>query len=167
MSLKQLDDVLIHGLKDLLSAEKQFRQALPKLAKAAEDEELTRVFEDHQAETENQIMRLEQCFELLGRASRSEKCEAASGLTKEGEEVIEEDGEAPAKDVMLTAAGRKTEHYEIASYEDAVNWARTLGESKVVDLLEATLAEERAAAGKLERIGKRLAKPATAGAATQ
>ena len=157
MSLSTLEDVLYHGLKDLLSAEKQFRDALPKLAEAAEDEELQQAFTAHQTETVEQISRLEKCFEMLGRAERSEKCEAASGLTKEGSEVIEEEGEAPAKDVMLTAAGRKVEHYEIASYSDAVAWAKQLGKEDIASLLSQTLQEERKAAEKLERIGNRLA----------
>lgn len=157
MSLKTMEDVLYHGLKDLLSAEKQFRDALAKLAKEAEDEELSEAFTMHREETIEQISRLEKCFEHLGRAERSEKCEAAAGLAKEGEEIIEEDGEAPAKDVMLTAAGRKTEHYEIASYEDCVNWASQLGQKEVAQLLTQTLEEEREAARKLQQIGERLA----------
>ncbi len=158
MSLDQLDDVLIHGLKDLLSAEKQFKQTLPKLADASSDPELAEAFREHRKETIEQIGRLERCFELLDRAARSEKCDAAAGLVEEGSSVIEEDGEAPAKDVMLAAAGRKTEHYEIASYEDVSTWARTLGKEEVADLLEQTLAEERAAAKKLQKIAGRLAK---------
>lgn len=157
MSLNNLEDALYHGMKDLLSAEKQFRDALPKLAEAAEDDELSTAFQHHREETVEQISRLERGFELLGRTERSEKCEAAEGLTKEGEEVIEEDGEPGARDVMLTAAGRKTEHYEIASYEDAVAWARQLGQTELADLLGMTLEEERNAAKKLEQIGRRLA----------
>jgi ferritin-like metal-binding protein YciE len=157
MGLSTLEDVLYHEVKDLLSAEKQFRDALPKLAKAAEDRELQDAFERHHEETINQIARLEKCFKLLGRAERSEKCEAAAGITKEGESVIEEEGESPAKDVMLAAAGRKTEHYEIASYEDAVVWAQQLNQQDIASLLTETLREERAASEKLQRIGERLA----------
>lgn len=162
MGINQLEDVLYHGMKDLLSAEKQFRDALPKLAESAEDEELAQAFSDHREETLKQISRLEKGFKLLGRAERSEKCEAAAGLTEEGEEVIDEDGEAPAKDVLLVAAGRKTEHYEIASYEDAVAWATIMGKKDLAALLEETLKEEKAAAKKLQSIGDRLAKAAPA-----
>lgn len=157
MGFNTLEDVLYHGMKVLLSAEKQFRDVLPKLADAAGDEELATVFREHQQETEMQIERLEKGFELLGRAERSEKCEAADGLTKEGENAIEEDGEVAPKDVVLTAAGRKAEHYEIASYEDVVNLSRILVRPDLADLLQTTLEEERQAAEKLEEIGKRLA----------
>ena len=156
MSLETVEDLLYHGMKDLLSAEKQFRDALPKLAEAAEADDLAQAFRDHHEETLEHIGRLERGFELLGRAERSEKCEAADGLTKEGEEVIDEDGEAPAKDVLLIAAGRKVEHYEIASYEDAVRWAKALGKSDIADLLQSTLDEERAADEKLEDLARRL-----------
>lgn len=158
MALNTIEDVLYHGMKDLLSAEKQFKAALPKLAKAASDDQLTEAFKEHLGETKTQIERLEKGFKLLGRAKRSEKCEAADGLTEEGEEVIEEEGEPGPKDVMLCAAGRKTEHYEIASYEDAVSLAKQLGHSELADLLSETLKEEKAAAKKLESIAKRIAK---------
>lgn len=158
MGLNTLEDVLLHGMKDLLSAEKQFRQALQKLAKGAEDEELASAFKEHREETVEQISRLDRCFKLLNKTARSEKCDAAEGLIEEGAGVLEEEGETPAKDVMLAAAGRKTENYEIASYEDVVNWAKALGHSEVAKLLEVTLKEERAADQKLKKIGARLAK---------
>ncbi len=160
MSFKDIEDVLYHGMKDLLSAEKQFRDALPKLAEAAEDQELSDAFREHREETLNQIDRLERGFSMLGRAERSEKCKAASGLVAEGDGIVDESGEAPAKDVMLTAAGRKVEHYEIASYEDCVRWARVLGKKDLAALLEETLEEEKAASKKLQRISDRLAKAA-------
>lgn len=160
MSFKNLEDVLYHGMKDLLSAEKQFRDALPKLAECAEDPELSDAFREHREETLTQIDRLERGFALLGRAERSEKCKAADGLVAEGDGIVEEDGEAPAKDVMLTAAGRKVEHYEIASYEDCVRWARLLGQDELAALLEETLQEEKAASKKLAAISERLAEKA-------
>jgi ferritin-like metal-binding protein YciE len=157
MGLNTLEDVLLHGMKDLLSAEKQFRQALPKLAKAAEDKELASAFLEHRDETVEQISRLERCFKILDRSPRAEKCKAAEGLVEEGAGVIEEDGEGVPKDVTLSSAGRKTEHYEIASYEDVLSCARTLGQTEIAELLEATLKEEEAAAQKLKTIGERLA----------
>lgn len=164
MSIKTTEDVLYHALKDLLSAEKQFRDALPKLADAATDPELQEAFAHHREETIKQIGRLERAFELLGRAERSEKCEAASGLTDEAAEIIDEGGEPPAFDVMLIAAGRKTEHYEIASYEDAVMCAEAIEQTDVASLLSETLSEEREAAQKLQTIAKRLASSPTAAA---
>ena len=158
MNVKNMEDVLYHGIKDLLSAERQIKDALPELAKAAEDEELADAFNKHQSETEEQISRLEKCFDLLGRTQTSEKCKAADGLIKEGEDIIDGDGKAPAKDVLLTAAGRKTQHYEIASYNDAINWANCLGRDEIASLLKETLKEEEAADAEFEKIGRRLAK---------
>lgn len=157
MSVNNLEDVLYHSLKDLLSAEKQFKTSLTKLSDAAEDSALADAFRLHQDETVHHIQRLEKAFKLLGRAERAEKCKAADGLTSEGDDAIEEDGQPLAKDVLLAGAGRKTEHYEIASYTDAVSCARTLGHDDIADLLGETLAEEHATARKLEEIAKRLA----------
>lgn len=161
MSLSTLEDVLYHGMKDLLSAEKQFRDALPGLADATEDADLAQAFRDHRDETVGQIERLERGFELFGRPERSEKCQAAAGLVAEAKSMIEEDGEAPAKDVALAGAGRKTEHYEIVSYTDAIEHAKTLGHDDLAQLLTRTLEEEQAADAKLASIAKRLASKAT------
>lgn len=158
MAITTLEDALYHALKDLLSAEKQFKQILPKLSDAADDDELAAAFSDHLDDTGEQIVRLEQCFEMLGRPERSEKCEAAAGIVEEGQGIINEDGDPPAIDLMLVAAGRKTEHYEIASYEDAADWADQLGLSGVNEMLTITLKEEREADERLAAIGKRLAR---------
>lgn len=157
MGLSSYEDVLYHALKDLMSAEKQFRDALPKLAKAADDADLTSAFEAHRDQTETHISRMERAFELLGKPQRSEKCDAAEGLVKEGKGLIEEDGEAPFKDIALAAGGRKVEHYEIVSYMDAIQHAKGLGHGELADLLSETLAEEQAADQELERISQSLA----------
>lgn len=156
MGLSSYEDVLYHALKDLLSAEKQFRDALPKLAKAAEASDLTSAFEEHRGQTETHITRIERAFELLGKSERSEKCLAAEGLVEEGKAMIEEDGEAPFKDIVLAAGGRKVEHYEIVSYMDAIVHAKALGHDEMADLLGKTLAEEQATDKKLEQIAKSL-----------
>lgn len=156
MAISSYEDVLYHALKDLLSAEKQFRDALPKLAEAAEATDLASAFEDHRAQIETHIARIERSFELLGRAERSEKCLAAEGLVEEGKALIEEDGEAPFKDIALAAGGRKVEHYEIVSYMDAIEHAKALGHGELAALLGETLAEEQATDKKLERISKSL-----------
>ena len=156
MGLSSYEDVLYHDLKDLLSAEKQFRDALPDLAEAAGDRELASAFKEHRRETETHISRLERAFELLGKAERSEKCEAAAGLVEEGQSVMEEDGEAPFKDMALAGGGRKVEHYEIVSYMGAIEHAKALGHAELANLLSETLAEERAADTKLEGIARRL-----------
>jgi ferritin-like metal-binding protein YciE len=110
MSITNLEDVLHHEMKDLLSAEKQFRDALPKLAEAAESKELAAAFREHREQTVSHIERLERGFELLGKAARSEVCEAAKGLVAEGKSAIEEEGEGEAKrkaDEKLHALGQR------------------------------------------------------------
>jgi ferritin-like metal-binding protein YciE len=156
MSVSTLHDVLHHALKDLLSAEKQFRDALPKLAEAAADEDLAAAFRAHREQTLVHIERLERGFERLGRAERSEACEAAKGLVAEGKSAAEEAGVGPAKDLLLAGAGRKVEHYEIVSYADAVEHARAAGLDELARLLGETLAEERQADEKLHALGTRL-----------
>jgi len=145
MALSTLEDALIDELRDLLSAEKQVSQALPKLAKAAQHPDLKAAFEKHLVETQGQIDRLKQAFELLGKTARAKTCEAAKGLINEGEEVIEEDADPDVKDAFLIAAGQKFEHYEIASYGTAVAWAKLTGHEDVASLLYQTLEEEKAA----------------------
>ncbi len=154
MSISTLEDVLHHAMKDLLSAEKQFRDALPKLAEAAESKDLAAAFREHQEQTVGHIERLERGFELLGKAARSETCEAAKGLVAEGKSAIEEDGEA--SDLLLVGAGRKVEHYEIVSYADAVEHAKACGLDELATLLGKTLTEERQADEKLHALGQRL-----------
>lgn len=156
MGLSSYEDLLHHEMKDLLSAEKQFRDALPKLAKAAMDSDLANAFQEHARETEIHIERLQRGFELLGKAERSERCEAAEGLVEEGRSMIEEDGDAPFKDIGLAGGGRKVEHYEIVSYMGAIEHAKALGHDELASLMSETLAEERAADQKLERIAKDL-----------
>lgn len=158
MKVTNLEDALYHALLDLLSAEKQFRDALKKLAKAATDDALSQAFDNHREETIEHIDRLEQCMEILGRPVKSQKCKAAAGLTDEGADVIEIKGQDWARDILLTTAGRKTEHYEIASYTDAAQWARELGQDKIASLLETTLEEEREADETLHAIAAKLNK---------
>ena len=162
MGFATIEDVLIYSLKDLLSAEKQFKAALAKLAEAANEEELSSAFRDHHKETVTHIERLERCFELMGKSPRSEKFDAAAGLASEGESIIKEGGEPPASDRALISAGRKTEHYEIASYEDAICMATAFGHNEVVSLLRQTLEEERAADERLAMLGSQLCQSAAA-----
>jgi ferritin-like metal-binding protein YciE len=143
MALKTLEDALIDELHDLLSAEQQITKALPKLAKAAQDPELKAGFEEHLAQTEGHIERIKQAFEILGKRATAKTCEAAKGLIKEGEEVIEEEADPDVKDAFLIAAAQKVEHYEIASYGTVCVWAETLGLNDVAKLLKQTLAEEK------------------------
>lgn len=141
--LKTLEDFLVAELKDLYSAEKQITKALPKMAKAATSEELKGAFENHLAETENQIARLEKIGKILGKAMTGKKCAAMEGLLEEGKEIMEEENISPeVLDVALICAAQKVEHYEIASYGCAKTYARLLGLEDVESLLQETEDEE-------------------------
>lgn len=137
-------------IKDIYWAEKKLVQTLPKLAKAATSEELRTAFTNHLEETKGHVSRLEQVFELLGEKAQAKKCDAMEGITEEGASIIEdtEDGTA-VRDVALILAGQKAEHYEISTYGGLAQIAQTLGLDEIASLLEATLAEEKAADDKL------------------
>jgi ferritin-like metal-binding protein YciE len=142
MKLKTLRDLYIHELRDVYSAEKQITKALPKMAKAASNEELTAGFEEHLAVTEKQIERLEEIFEALGVSSKGEKCKGMEGLLEEGAKLMEEDASPEVLDAGLIAAAQKVEHYEIASYGTLRTYAEMLGEDDAASLLQETLDEE-------------------------
>ena len=142
MKMKSLEDLLVHELKDLLSAEKQLVKALPKMAKGATNEELRTAFEEHLEQTKVHIERLEQVFEKLGKSARAEHCDAMEGLVEEGGKVLEEDMADDVRDAALIAAAQKVEHYEIASYGTARTFAQLLGHAEVANLLQETLDEE-------------------------
>jgi ferritin-like metal-binding protein YciE len=143
--MNTLRETLLEELSDVYDAEKQITKALPKMAKAAEHEELREAFETHLEETERQIERLEEVFQALGEKPKSKKCKGMQGLLAEGEDMIKND----EGDAALIAAAQKVEHYEIATYGSLVSWARLLEEEEVADLLEETLDEEKATDEKL------------------
>ena len=140
--VKSLEDFLIAELKDLYSAEKQIVKALPKMLKAATAEELKEAFQNHLAETENQVQRLEKISKIVGKPLTGKKCAAMEGLVEEGKEIIEEDMDPQVRDVALICAAQKVEHYEIASYGCARTYARLLGLEEAEELLQETLDEE-------------------------
>jgi ferritin-like metal-binding protein YciE len=142
MADKNLNDLFLDTLKDIYYAEKQIYKALPKMAKAANSEDLRAAFEKHHTETEGQIERLEQIFESLGKAARGKKCDAIEGILDEGKEIMEEYEGAPALDAGLLAAAQ-AEHYEISRYGTLKTWAATLGHKDAVKLLDETLSEEK------------------------
>ncbi len=142
LALENLENVLTLQLRDLYSAELQLIKALPKMAKAAHNQELKTAFESHLKETEQQKIRLEQAFELLGQTPEKETCEAMQGLISEGEEIIGLEGEPDVKDAALIAAAQRVEHYEIAGYGCARTFARRLGRAEIAKLLQHTLDEE-------------------------
>jgi len=151
-TLSTVEDLLVEQIRDLYDAEKQLVRALPKMAKAANSEELRQAIEDHLDETNNQVQRLEQAFEQLDKTAKGKTCKAMKGLIEEGGEVIEEDSEAPINDLALIAAAQRVEHYEISAYGTAKAMANHLGEDEVASLLEQTEDEEKAADVKLTEI---------------
>lgn len=140
---KTLDDLFLHTLKDVYYAEKQILKALPKMAKAAESEELKQAFETHREETEGQIERLEQIFKILGKQARGVQCEAINGLIEEGKEVMEDFADSEALDAGIVAAAQAVEHYEITRYGTLKTWAMELGMSDAAKLLDQNLQEEK------------------------
>ena len=155
MKTKGFQDLFELELKDIYSAEKQLTKALPKMAKAATNEELKQAFESHLGETEGQIKRLEKIFKQLDvSVTRVEKCKAMEGLIEEGKDIMEEGLEPEVLDAALICAAQKVEHYEIASYGCARTFARQLGHSDIAKLLQETLDEEGNADKKLTQIAE-------------
>lgn len=143
MKFDTLENLFLHELKDLLSAEKQLVKAIPKMAKGASSPELQNAFEEHLAQTKEHVKRLERVFELIGKSARAETCEAMKGLLEEGEELLKEDGEPQLKDAALIGAAQRVEHYEIAGYGTARTFAELLGLDEAIQLLQQTLDEEK------------------------
>jgi ferritin-like metal-binding protein YciE len=140
---KQLDELFHEGLKDIYFAEKKILVALPKMAKAARLEEAKAAFEKHEAETEEQVARLEQIFELIEEKAQGKTCPAIIGIVEEGQEIIKDYKDSPALDAGLIAAAQAVEHYEIARYGTLKTWAQQLGLKEAVKLLDQTLTEEK------------------------
>ncbi len=163
MKLRSLEEVLVDQVKDLYSAEKQIVKALPKMAKKASSDELSAALEEHLQQTEGQIERLEQVFELLGKRPTGKKCHAIEGLIEEGKTLMEEKAEPAAMDAGLIAAAQKVEHYEIASYGCARTWASQLGYGDASKLLQETLDEEGETDQKLTKLAEGLVNPQAAG----
>jgi len=137
--MSTLRETFLDELGDIYDAEKQLLKALPKMAQAAQHEDLRRAFEEHLEQTEGQVERLEQVFEVIGEEPKSKGCKAMEGIIKEADELIKQQ----QGDAALICAAQKVEHYEIASYGSLQSWARLLGEEEAGDLLEETLDEER------------------------
>jgi ferritin-like metal-binding protein YciE len=143
MKLDSLEDVFVHQLNDLYSAEDQLVEALPKMAQAASNDQLKEAFEHHLQETRDHRDRIQEMFGQLGKRRTGEECKAMKGLIEEGEEVIKTSGgDSAAKDAALIAAAQRVEHYEIAAYGTAKTLASELGHDEAKDLLDQTLDEE-------------------------
>ena len=151
---KKLDDLFHSTLKDIYFAEKKILATLPKMAKAAQSDELKAAFEKHLTETEGQIKRLEQVFAVIEKKPQGKTCAAINGITEEGAEIMEEYKDSPARDAGLLAAAQAVEHYEISRYGTLIAWAEELGLEDAVSLLEETLEEEEATDEALTEIAK-------------
>jgi ferritin-like metal-binding protein YciE len=152
-----LHELFLDELSDLYSAEQQLTKALPKMAKAAQSDELREALEQHLEETEEHISRLEQVAESLDETLKKKTCEAMKGLLKEGDEIVKEQKDSTALDAGIIAACQKVEHYEIASYGTVCAWAEQMGHDEALKLLRQTEEEESAADEKLTEIAENIA----------
>jgi len=144
MKMANLEGLFHDGLRDIYYAERKILKTLPKMMRAAQSAELKAAFEKHKGETEVQVERLQQVFELMGKRAQAKTCPAIDGIIEEGEEVMESFKGSPALDAGLLAAAQTVEHYEIARYGTLCSWATTLGMADCAELLQATLDEETA-----------------------
>ncbi len=151
---KTLNDLFLDTLKDIYYAEKQILKALPKMARAAQSEEGKAGFLKHRDETQGQIERLEQVFEIIGKQARGKTFEAIQGIIAEAEEIMDDFKGTQALDAGLISSAQAVEHYEIARYGTLIAWAKQLGLKDAVPLLQATLKEEEATDKKLTQLAE-------------
>lgn len=142
MAAKTLETLFHDTLKDIYYAERIILKSLPKMARAAQSEELKAAFQKHKEQTEGQIERLQQVFEIIGKPARGKTCDAIEGILAEGEEIMEEYKDTPVLDAGLLAAAQAVEHYEITRYGTLKRWATVLGLDEAAELLDETLQEE-------------------------
>ena len=160
-----LHDAFIDELRDSYDGERQLTRALAKLAKAATSPQLREAFEAHLEETQGQIERLEQVFELLEEKARGKHCDGIAGIVEEGKSIMEQDLDETTMDACLIAAGQRAEHYEMAAYGTLVAWAQAMGHTEAAKLLQQTLDEEKAADKKLSGLAEGGINQGAAGAA--
>ena len=152
--MNHLEKLFIEELSDIHNAETQLIKALPKMAKAAQSQELRAAFEEHLEQTKEQIKRLDQVFESIGESMKKKTCKAMKGLIDEGTEIAQKfDGDS-ALDAALICAAQKVEHYEIASYGCLCTWAKELGHEDALELLQETLDEEKEADENLTQLAE-------------
>ena len=151
---KKLDELFHDTLRDIYFAEKKILSALPKMAKAAQSDDLRAAFEKHHGQTQDQVDRLEQVFELIGKKAQGKTCQAIVGIVEEGQEIMKDYKNSPALDAGLLAGAQAVEHYEISRYGTLKSWANELGLEQAVGLLDETLQEEKATDAALTRIAE-------------
>ncbi|MGH6769484.1 MAG: ferritin-like domain-containing protein [Xanthobacteraceae bacterium] len=153
--IQNMDDLLLHGLKDIYYAENQIVKSLPKLIDKATNRELTTGLKDHLEETKNQVSRLDQVFKKLGQQPQGVKCPAIDGLIAEADEIASEVADDEVLDAAIVGAAQSVEHYEIARYGTLIAWAEALGQDDIVRFLTTNLNEEKAADKKLSTVALR------------
>ena len=153
--IKTMDDLYLHVLQDIYYAEQQILKALPDMIEKTTNRELTAAFKSHLGETEKQVSRLEQAFELLGQKPKGTSCPAIDGIIKEANEIAGEVDDKAVLDAALIAAAQAVEHYEITRYGSLIAWAQELGNTAVGKVLTTTLNEEKAADKKLTAIAEK------------
>jgi ferritin-like metal-binding protein YciE len=156
MSVETMQELLIDELKDLYSAEKQIVRALPKIAKAPSSLELQEALLGHLEETKGQVVRLEKIGDIVGKKLTGKTCVGMKGVLEEGSEVLEDTDEGVVRDAALISACQRVQHYEMAGYGSAREFAKLLGQTEVVTLLDETLDEEKNADKKLSAISKQV-----------
>lgn len=152
--IETLDDLFVHTLQDIYYAEHQITKALPKMISMATDPELKSGFEKHLRETETQIQRLEQVFQMHGQTAKQVNCPAMDGIIKEANEISGEVSDKEVLDAALAAAAQAVEHYEITRYGTLVAWAKQLGRDDCASLLQQNLDEEYATDKKLTEMAE-------------
>jgi ferritin-like metal-binding protein YciE len=153
--IKTMDDLFLHVVQDIYYAENQIVKSLPEMIEKAGNRELTSALKHHLGETEKQVKRLEQVFELLGKEPEGASCPAIDGIIEEAEEIAGEVDDKQVRDAAILAAAQAVEHYEITRYGTLIAWADELGRADVAKLLAATLKEEKAADKKLSGIAEK------------
>jgi ferritin-like metal-binding protein YciE len=162
-----LRDVYIDELRDLYDAEHRLIKALPKLAKAADSDELRSGIEAHLEQTKGHAQRLEQIFESMGEQAKAKKCKGIEGIINEASDTLDEDFQGPVMDAAIIASAQRAEHYEIAAYGSVRSFAEQLGETKAASLLQQTLNEEKEADAKLTKMSEMINPRAAGGTHTR
>src|SRR4051812_40637365 len=154
-TIDSMTELLVDQLKDIYDAENRLTKAIPKLAKKARNEDLRTALQEHMQETEEQVTRLEQAFQLLGEKPKAKPCPGMKGIIEEGNEHVGEDyDDDDLRDAVIIGSAQRVEHYEMAAYGTAIAHARLLQQDEIVSLLEQTLEEEKAADAKLTEIAE-------------
>ena len=156
MSVDSMEKLFVEELRDIYSAENQITKALPKMVKAATSNELRTALEHHLRETEEQVKRLEQIFEMIGESSKGKTCEGMKGVLEEGDRTVNDAKQGAVRDEAIISGCQRVEHYEMAAYGTVRTYAQNLGKQQMVQLLDKTLEEEKAADSKLTQVAGKI-----------